>query len=104
LARDVVHQRDGAVIFDIMDTIVDLGRLTAAPPGVPEARLAVLRNAFNRVMHDPDFLREAEDLHLSIAPANGREVSTRLEQIFGLDEPYRSFMREAISGSLDTAM
>jgi len=40
-------------VFDIMDAVVDLGRLTAAPPGVPKERLEVLRSAYEAALNDP---------------------------------------------------
>lgn len=101
LARDFAENPDSSMMFDVMDAVVDLGRLTAAPPGVPEARLAVLRTAYGRVLRDPVLLQEAADLQLSIAPADGAEVTARLDQIFNLAEQYRSFIRNATTSSLE---
>lgn len=54
----------------------NLGRLTAAPPGTPAEVVAELRDAYKKVMADPDFLAKAEILGLPITPARGDEVAT----------------------------
>jgi len=86
LARDLVNESDSATVFDVMDAVVDLGRLTAAPPGVSAERLGALRAAYARALSDPALLQEAASLHLSIAPADGGSVSVRLDQILGQAE------------------
>ncbi len=53
----------------------NLGRLTAAPAGVPEPILQELRDAYMAVMEDPDFLADAEKLGLPIVAEDGAEVA-----------------------------
>ncbi len=45
-----------------------LGRPFLAPPDLPETRAAALRNAFDLVVKDPEFLAEAERVNLEIMP------------------------------------
>lgn len=61
-------------IINLIDAMSNMGRLTAAPEGVPEPVLAELREAYMAVMTDPEFLAEAEKLGLSIDPAPGDQV------------------------------
>jgi tripartite-type tricarboxylate transporter receptor subunit TctC len=63
-------------IVNLIDANSNLGRLTAAPPGVPADVLEELRDAYMAVMEDPAFLAEAEKLGLSIEPARGDVVET----------------------------
>ena len=49
----------------------EYGRPFFAPPGVPPARVAALRRAFDATMKDTDFLAEADKLKLEIEPMTG---------------------------------
>ena len=69
----------GKSIVNLIAAMSTLGRLTAAPPGVPEDVLAELRNAYMAVMADPDFLAEADKLGLPIEAAPGEEVAMMVE-------------------------
>ena len=61
----------------------------AAPPGVPAKHLAVLRQAFNKTMQDPDFRRESEKMGLEINPASGETIQKLVEEIFAADPEVR---------------
>lgn len=63
-------------IVSLIDAMSNLGRLTAAPPGVPVEVLEELRDGYMAVMSDPDFLADAEKLGLSVESARGDEVAT----------------------------
>ncbi len=52
----------------------DLGRPIVAPPGVPAARLKILREAFNKTTSDPAFLADAEKRKLEIDPSSWDEM------------------------------
>lgn len=62
-------------IVSLIEALSSLGRLTAAPPGVPAEVLEELRDAYMAVMQNPDFLAEAEKLGLPIEAARGDEVA-----------------------------
>lgn len=74
-AMDFAESDKAESIISLIDALSSLGRLTAAPPGVPEDVLEELRDAYMAVMKDPDFLAEAEKLGLPIEPARGDEVA-----------------------------
>ncbi|NNF24874.1 MAG: hypothetical protein HKN63_08745 [Rhodobacteraceae bacterium] len=61
-------------IVSLIEALSSLGRLTAAPPDVPEEVVEELRDAYLAVMTNPDFLAEAEKLGLPIEAARGDEV------------------------------
>lgn len=48
-----------------------IGRTLSAPPGVPKARVAALRKAFDATMKDPDFLATAKKRKMDLAPLSG---------------------------------
>ena len=51
-----------------------------APPGVPAAQAKILRDAFAAVLHDPQFLADAEKARLSIHPATAEMVQQTVEK------------------------
>ena len=61
----------------------DMGRPVVAPPGVPEDRVAALRDAFLATMHDPEFLDDARRSGLEILdPLPGAEVTRIVRQLY----------------------
>jgi tripartite-type tricarboxylate transporter receptor subunit TctC len=57
------------------------GRPILAPPGVPDDRTVALRNAFNQMMRDRDFMAEAERLKLEVNPMSGLAIGHLIEEI-----------------------
>ncbi|MBT8455164.1 MAG: hypothetical protein KJO15_03590 [Alphaproteobacteria bacterium] len=66
-------------IVSLIEALSSLGRLTAAPPGVPDEVVEELRDAYMSVMENPEFLSEAERLGLPIEAARGDEVQGLVE-------------------------
>lgn len=54
------------------------GRSLFGPPGIPKARLTALRKAYDKMVRDPAFLREAKKRRLEIHPMSGEEVTRRI--------------------------
>jgi len=52
-----------------------VGRPYAAPPGVPADRIAMLRQAFDRTLRDPDFLDDAKRQNLNVVPLSGAALA-----------------------------
>jgi tripartite-type tricarboxylate transporter receptor subunit TctC len=73
-AIDLAVDEDGAGIINLIAATSLIGRLTAAPPGVPEDVLAELRTAYMAAMNDPEFLAEAQALGIPVDPADGETV------------------------------
>jgi tripartite-type tricarboxylate transporter receptor subunit TctC len=59
-----------------------LGCPFLAPPGIPEDRAAILRKAFDDTMKDPEFLAEAAQALLEVAPVSGEELQELIADIF----------------------
>lgn len=58
------------------------GRPIVAPPGVPEDRVAALREAFMSTTTDRDFLSEADKAQLEIEPVAGLEVQELIRDAY----------------------
>jgi tripartite-type tricarboxylate transporter receptor subunit TctC len=74
-AASLAKTDKGRSIVDLVRAMSVLGRLTAAPPGTPEERVAELRAAYDAALADPELLAEAEKLDVPIDPAGGEEVA-----------------------------
>jgi hypothetical protein len=57
-------------------------RFFVAPPGTPPEQVRVLRAAFDAAMKDPEFLRDAERLQLSIKPQSGDQVQELVQRMY----------------------
>jgi tripartite-type tricarboxylate transporter receptor subunit TctC len=63
-----------------------LGRPFAAPPGLPEERLAALRKAFNETMKDPEFLADAKTQKFEVTVTSGEQLQTLVDNLFKTPE------------------
>ncbi len=77
--RDLVHDDEGRAIAALIESQTALGRLTAAPPGVPAERLAALRAAYESALEDPDLRRDAARLRIPIVPSYGEDVAAKVD-------------------------
>jgi tripartite-type tricarboxylate transporter receptor subunit TctC len=75
LVTELARTEEDRQIFKLMSAASGLGRPYLAPPGVPAARLAILRKAFEATMKDEAFLAEAEKLQLDIDPISAGDVT-----------------------------
>ena len=73
-------------------------RPLAAPPGVPEERVALLRRAFDATMKDPDFLAEAQRMSVDMDPMTGAEVQEAVRQILATPREVIARTQAALEG------
>ena len=78
-AEELVTDETGQDLIRLITTFSKLGRLTAAPPGISDARLAVLREAYRQALEDPHLLAEADRLDLPIDPLFGEAVDKQIK-------------------------
>jgi len=64
-----------------------------APPDVPQARIAILRRAFEATMKDPVFLADAEKIQIEVDPVSGEAMQQVVARIATFD---RSVIDRAI--------
>ena len=71
LARDDL----GRQVLSVLGSVTDIGQTLMAPPGIPAARLAILRRAFEQMVRDPEFVAEAERIGISLDPMPGDQLA-----------------------------
>jgi hypothetical protein len=98
-AVDVARTDRAKRLVAIVDALAKLGRITAAPPGTPPARLEALRAAYKASLEDPQLRAEAARLGLPIDPAYGEEVEQLV--IGALDQTPETvaMIKKAIDGT-----
>ncbi len=67
-------------------------RPLAAPPGVPDSRIELLRAAFDASMRDPDLLADANRLRAEISPLSGIEVQRIIDDVVGAPRELRQLV------------
>ncbi|MGA0345162.1 MAG: Bug family tripartite tricarboxylate transporter substrate binding protein [Alphaproteobacteria bacterium] len=73
------------------------GRPYVTPAGVPKARLAVLRRAFDATMKDQNFSATMKKSRLTIDPASGKRVEKLIREIYTSDKEVQKIARWAIA-------
>ena len=61
---------------------LQISRAVAAPPGLPDRRVAMLRKAFYETTADTAFLDEAKKLNLDLLPINGADTANVVQRFF----------------------
>jgi tripartite-type tricarboxylate transporter receptor subunit TctC len=73
-------------------------RPLAAPPGVPEERVRILRRAFDATMKDAEFLADAKRVSSEIDPMSGEEVQRAVTQIMATPKTVVDHTQTIIAG------
>jgi len=59
----------------------ELGRPMVAPPGVPQERVNILREAYNNALKDPALLEEVKRSRLDMEPITGQEIESIYKEL-----------------------
>ncbi len=100
---DVPNILDQAKTADVRQALeflylpLALGRSLAAPPEIPQDRLAVLRQATAQTMQDPDFLADAKTLDIDIAPMGADETRAMVDRLFATPPAVVARIEQALS-------
>ena len=58
-----------------------VGRPLVATPGIPPERVTVLRDAFNKMLKDPEFLAEIERRKYELQPVKGEDLEAMAKEV-----------------------
>jgi tripartite-type tricarboxylate transporter receptor subunit TctC len=79
--RELAHGADDSALIDLADFSLTLGFPVAAPPGVPQDRVAILRAGFADTMADAAYRADAERLMLAYSPKLGADLQADLVRL-----------------------
>jgi tripartite-type tricarboxylate transporter receptor subunit TctC len=74
LASDLVKDDNNKGVIEFLFGHLAMSRAYALPPGVPPARLATLRTAFDGMVKDPEFIADLKRLKQELSPMSGQQV------------------------------
>jgi tripartite-type tricarboxylate transporter receptor subunit TctC len=97
---EVVETERGKNILEVLESLTSLGRPVAAPPGVPEEKMQFLREAFRKVMEDPDFLAAAEKAGRGLNYAPGDKIAEMAIKATKMPDDIKAIFVKAIKGDL----
>ena len=81
LTELVANDPKKLAIAKFISKALTLSRSVAAPPGVPDERVAILRKGIADTVKDPDFLAEAAKLVIDIGFVPGPEVEAIIKDV-----------------------
>jgi tripartite-type tricarboxylate transporter receptor subunit TctC len=79
---DYARNDDDRAAMNLAFGISEFGRPFIAPPGVPDAVVDILRDAFEDTMNDPEFRADAEKRQLDLEITRGAEIQSLIEKIY----------------------
>ena len=82
--RNFITDPDGQRLWDLWAVGYNFQRPWTAPPGTPEDRIQILRQAYADTMVDPEFLADAAQAGLYISPVTGQEIEGIVAQVLRL--------------------
>jgi tripartite-type tricarboxylate transporter receptor subunit TctC len=68
-------------IARLLSVMLEISKPLAAPPGVPEDRVQILRKAFVETARDPEFLADAQKTGFPIEAMPGADLQAAIEQM-----------------------
>jgi tripartite-type tricarboxylate transporter receptor subunit TctC len=83
LFGDLVKDPKDKPVVDFLSVGLTVGRSVYMPPGTPPERVAALRQAFEKAMKDPAYIKDAEAHKMSTGDwKSGAEIQTVIERTF----------------------
>jgi tripartite-type tricarboxylate transporter receptor subunit TctC len=81
-------------ILDLYASGGALGRYVIAPPDLPPEMTRALRDGFDAMVRDPEFLAEARKVNLDVDPAPGPEIEAVARRTLQVSDAVRQKVRE----------
>lgn len=82
LMQEVIDDPTAKRVIEFVSAGTAFGRALIVPPGVPADRIATLRKAFESLVKDPAFLKDAERAKAQIDPTPGEDLQKELIALF----------------------
>jgi tripartite-type tricarboxylate transporter receptor subunit TctC len=96
LMRDLARNPEQQAVLDFVSEAVVVGRPIATTPGVPAERVAALRQAFDKTLADPEFLKDAETQRADLDPMSGADLEALVHKLIGAPADLKAKVKAAI--------
>jgi tripartite-type tricarboxylate transporter receptor subunit TctC len=80
-AHELARTPEELALIELAELPLKMARPFIAPPDLPPARAAILKEAFMATQRDPAYLMEAKDLQIDISPLSGDEIGQVLKHL-----------------------
>jgi tripartite-type tricarboxylate transporter receptor subunit TctC len=80
-AHELARTPEQHALIALAELPLKLARPFIAPPELPAARAAILKEAFMATQRDPAYLQDAKDLQVDISPLSGDEIGQVLQRL-----------------------
>jgi tripartite-type tricarboxylate transporter receptor subunit TctC len=97
-AVDLARTAGDRAAMDVLWSQQSFGRPFVLAPGVPDARVQVLRKAFWETLHDPALVEEAKNLRLDINPISGEDIQALVARLYASSPDVVRRATEALAG------
>jgi tripartite-type tricarboxylate transporter receptor subunit TctC len=94
--EDVIPDPDNRKIVELLVSGTLLGRPLATTPGVPAERVKALRDAFDSVMKDPEFLKEVAAANIEVDPVRGEKMQEVVKRVLATPKHLAEKARDLI--------
>jgi tripartite-type tricarboxylate transporter receptor subunit TctC len=84
LVGDAIKDASDLRTYKVYMAQMEYSRPLTTSPGVPKARLEILRRAFVATLADPEFVAQANKLKLDIAPVSGEECEKLVDEVLSI--------------------
>jgi tripartite-type tricarboxylate transporter receptor subunit TctC len=91
---ELTQDKELQQIYAFITSNDEIGRSLFTTPGVPPARLALLRRAFNEMLADGEFRADAGRLNLPLTPKTGEEMEQVVRDAFAVPDSAIAKVRE----------
>ena len=99
-ARELAESPADRSLIEFAELPLLMARPLAAPAGVPADRVKMLREAFAKVMANPEHKSESDRLNLELAPKSGEEVQAIIANMARVDPAIVQRYIKALGGKL----
>jgi hypothetical protein len=90
---DVAKTEDDKKLLWLFGANADIGKSIVAPPGMPPARVAMLRAAFTAMLKDPAFVADVKKANMDFDHAPGERLQQLVTETIELPEALRARAR-----------
>jgi len=87
-----------AELAELHSDLVSSGRIIAAPPGMDESTLQVLRDAFEKVVSNPAFEKAAAEAGRPVVFTSGEDVQALVTNVMNSPAAYVDLIKKAYGG------
>jgi tripartite-type tricarboxylate transporter receptor subunit TctC len=84
-------------VMELIYSQQNFGRPYILPPGVPDDRVAALREAFIRALQDKELLAAAKTMKLDISPVSGTDLQKQIEEVYSTPTEIVERARKALT-------